>query len=275
MGQLDGKVAFITGAARGQGRSHARLLAEEGADIIGVDVCKQIDTVNYPLATPEDLGETVRLVEETGRRMVASEVDVRDLEGMRSAVRDGVAELGRLDFVVANAGIMTQALPPHENNEAAWADGIGVLLTGVWNTLQATYPTLVEQGEGGAIVITGSSAALRPLFTDFSGGYDSYIAAKHGIDGLMRTYAASLGEHGIRVNSVHPTGVSTPMVLNDFFPEYILSNTKTAKRAVNALPVQLIEPIDISRAVLYLVAESGRYVTGVQLPVDAGVSYAG
>jgi SDR family mycofactocin-dependent oxidoreductase len=275
MGQLDGKVAFITGAARGQGRSHARLLAEEGADIIGVDVCKQIDTVNYPLATPEDLGETVRLVEETGRRMLASEVDVRDLEGMRSAVRDGVAELGRLDFVVANAGIMTQALPPHENNEAAWADGIGVLLTGVWNTLQATYPTLVEQGEGGAIVITGSSAALRPLFTDFSGGYDSYIAAKHGIIGLTRTYAASLGEHGIRVNSVHPTGVSTPMVLNDFFPEYILSNTKTAKRAVNALPVQLIEPIDISRAVLYLVAESGRYVTGVQLPVDAGVSYAG
>lgn len=275
MGQLDNKVAFITGAARGQGRSHARLLAEEGADIIGVDVCKQIDTVNYPLATPEDLAETVRLVEETGRRMIASEVDVRDLAGMRNAVHDGVAELGRLDFVLANAGILTQSLPPHENSEGAWVDGIDVLLTGVWNTLQATVPTLIEQGEGGAIVITGSTSSLRPFFTDFSGGYDSYVAAKYGINGLMRTYAASLAEYRIRVNTVHPTGVSTPMVINDFFPDYIRSNSKTARRAVNALPVPLVEPIDISRAVLYLVAESGRYVTGVQLPVDAGLSYAG
>lgn len=275
MGKLDGKVVFVTGAARGQGRSHARLLAEEGADIIGIDLCQQIDTVAYPMSTPEDLAETVRLVEETGRRMIASQVDVRDLTALRAAVSDGVAELGRLDIVLANAGIMTQSLPPHDNSTSAWTDGLGVMLTGVWNTLQATVPTLIEQGDGGAIVITSSSASLRPLFTDYSGGFDSYVAAKYGVNGLMRTYAASLGEHGIRVNTVHPTGVATPMILNDFFPEYIVTNKKTAERVMNTLPVEMVEAIDISRAVLYLVSESGRYVTGIQLPVDAGVSYAG
>jgi SDR family mycofactocin-dependent oxidoreductase len=274
MGKLDGKVAFITGAARGQGRSHAQLLAQEGADIIAVDICRQLDTVHYPMSTPGDLEETVKLVEAEDRRIVARQADIRDLSELREVVREGVAQLGRLDIVLCNAGVMTQSLPPHEKSHEEWRDGIDVMLTGTWNTLQATVPTLIEGGRGGAIVITSSVSGLRPFFTDFSGGFDSYVAAKFGVIGLMRAYAAALGEHSIRVNTVHPTGCNTPMVANDFFPEYMAGNTKTAQRYVHTLPVEVIEPIDISRAVLYLVCDDGRYVTGIQLPVDAGVSYA-
>ena len=220
MGRVDGKVAFITGVARGQGRSHAVLLAEEGADIIGVDICRQISTVSYPMATEDDLAETVALVEKTGHRIHASQVDVRDLDGLSVALAQGVEEFGRLDVVLANTGIMTQSLPPHERDRQSWTDGIEVMLTGTWNTLQVSVPHLIAGGRGGAIVITSSSAALRPLFTDLSGGFDSYVAAKFGVVGLMRTYAAALGEHRIRVNTVHPTGVDTPMVTNDFPPVY-------------------------------------------------------
>jgi (+)-trans-carveol dehydrogenase len=274
MGKLDGKVALITGAARGQGRSHAQLLASEGADIIAVDICDQIDTVNYPMSTPEDLEQTAKLVEAEGRRVLARRLDIRDRPGLEAVVAEGVAELGRLDIVCANAGIMTQSMPPHEKSVAAWDDGVSVMLTGTWNTLQASVPALIEGGRGGAIVITSSVSGIRPMFTDFSGGFDSYVAAKFGVIGLMRTYAATLGEHRIRVNTVHPTGCNTPMVANEFFGEYIASNPKTSAAFVNTLPVQMIEPIDISRAVLYLVSDDGRYVTGVQLPVDAGITYA-
>jgi SDR family mycofactocin-dependent oxidoreductase len=272
--RLEGKVAFITGAARGQGRSHAVRLAAEGADIVGIDICRQLDTVSYALATPADLAETVKLVEAEDRRMLAIEADVRDLDAVRAAVARGVAEFGRLDIVLANAGVMTQSLPPHERSAQAWQDGIGVLLTGVWNTLQATYQVLIDGGRGGAIVITSSSSGLRPMFTDFSGGFDSYAAAKTGVIGLMRSYAAGLAEWNIRVNTIHPTGVNTPMVVNEFFGEYIRTNPKTAARVVNTLPVEMVEPSDISEAVLYLVCDSGRYVTGVCLPVDAGLVYA-
>ncbi|GAB2483221.1 mycofactocin-coupled SDR family oxidoreductase [Jatrophihabitans fulvus] len=274
MGKLDGKVALITGAARGQGRSHAQLLAAEGADIVAVDICSQLETVNYPMATSEDLRETVRLVEDEDRRCLARELDIRDLAGMRQVVADAMAQFGRLDIVLANAGVMTQSMPPHDRSVQAWHDGVDVMLTGTWHTLQATVPALVEGGRGGAIVITSSVSGIRPMFTDFSGGFDSYVAAKFGVIGLMRAYAASLGEHGIRVNTVHPTGVNTPMVANEFFGAYIESNPRTAAAFVNTLPVQMIEPIDISRAVLYLVSDDGRYVTGVQLPVDAGITYA-
>jgi SDR family mycofactocin-dependent oxidoreductase len=275
MGKLNNKIAFITGVARGQGRSHAVLLAQEGADIIGVDLCQQIDTVNYPMASESDMDETVKLVEDTGRRIIALKTDVRDQDALDAAVDHGLRELGgTLDIVLANAGIMTQSLPPHPKSRQAWSDAIDVMLTGVWNTLQVTVPRMIQAGNGGAIVITSSASGHRPLFTDYSGGFDSYVAAKFGVIGLMRTYAAALGEHGIRVNSVHPTGVETPMVMNDFFAEYIASNPKTAERVVNTLPVAMVQAIDISRAILYLVSEDGRYVTGIQLPVDAGLSFA-
>lgn len=274
MGKLDGKVAFITGAARGQGRSHAELLAQEGADILAIDLCEQIDTVQYPMSTPSDLDETVKIVEGTGRRIVARRGDVRDQDALRALVDDGIAEFGRLDIVLANAGVITQSLPPHSESNQEWTDGIDVMLTGVWNTLQASVPAMIEAGNGGAIVITSSVSGLRPFFTDFSGGFDSYLAAKFGVIGLMRAYAATLGEHNIRVNTVHPTGVNTPMVVNDFMGDYMDSNRKTAERFVNTLPVHLIEPIDISRAILYLASDDARYVTGIQLPVDAGVSFA-
>lgn len=275
MGSVEGKVAFITGAARGQGRSHAVRLAAEGADIVGIDLCRQLDSVNYPMSSPDDLDETVKLVEAEGRRMIAVQADVRDLDALRAVVAQGLEEFGRLDIVLANAGIMTHSLPPHDNSRTAWRDGIDVMLTGVWNTLQATYQPLIDGGHGGSIVITSSSAGLRPFYTDFDGGFDSYAAAKAGVIGLMRAYAAGLAEWDIRVNSLHPTGVNTPMVVNEFFGQYMeKANPKTGAAVVNTLPVQLVEASDISEAVLYLVSESGRYVTGVCLPVDAGLVYA-
>lgn len=272
MGQLDGKVAFITGAARGQGRSHAEALAAEGADIVGIDICAQLDTVSYPLATPEDLDETVALVEKHGRRMLARRADVRNLSAVRAAVEEALAEFGRLDIVVANAGIMAHSLPPYANSEQAWKDSIDTMLTGVWNTLQATVPHLIDGGRGGSIVITSSAAGLRAQTTERSGGADGYFAAKFGVIGLMKAYAGALAEHNIRVNSLHPTGVNTPMVVNDFFPAWIEAHPKTAANVVNALPVQMVEVSDVSNALLFLVRDTGRYVTGLEMTVDAGLT---
>ncbi len=272
MGKLDGKVAFITGVARGQGRSHAVTMAEEGADIIGVDLCRQLPTVNYPMSTPDDLAETVKLVEDTGRRIIATEADVRDFDGLRSAVDDGVRELGRLDIVLANAGIMAHGLPPFENSREAFRDSVDVMLTGVWNTLQTTVPHLISGERGGAIVITSSAAGLRAQPTDMGGGTDGYFAAKFGVVGLMKAYANALGKHEIRVNTVHPTGVATPMITNDFFPEFIEANPDIAEHMVNSLPVFAIEDVDVSRAVLFLVSDDGRYVSGITMPIDAGMT---
>jgi SDR family mycofactocin-dependent oxidoreductase len=269
---LEGKVAFITGVARGQGRSHAVTLAEQGVDIIGVDLCRQLDTVSYPMSTPDDLAETIELVEKLDRRIIATVGDVRDYEALDAAVRDGVAELGRLDIVLANAGVMAHGLPPFDNSRRAWQDSIDIMLTGVWNTMQVTIPHLIAGGRGGSIVITSSSAGMRAPGTDMAGGTDGYFAAKFGVVGLMKAYANALGQHNIRVNSVHPTGVATPMIANDFFPEFIEANPDIAEQMVNALPIFAVEEIDISRAILYLVSEHGRYVTGVQLPVDAGLT---
>ncbi|MGY1590702.1 mycofactocin-coupled SDR family oxidoreductase [Geodermatophilus sp. SYSU D00708] len=269
MGKLDGKVAFITGAARGQGRSHAVRLAQEGADVIAVDLCRQIDTVPYPMATPEDLDRTVAEVEALDRRIVARQADVRSLAAMEDAVRAGVAELGRLDIVLANAGIA----PMGDEDEAAraWQDVIDVNLTGVWNTLRATAPVLVEQGQGGAIVLTSSTAGLKGIGGD-AGGAQGYAAAKHGVVGLMRVFANTLGPHGIRVNSVHPTGVKTPMIINDFMQRWLSERPTPAQAAglSNLLPVDAIEPVDVSNAIVWLVSDDARYVTGVTLPVDAG-----
>jgi SDR family mycofactocin-dependent oxidoreductase len=270
MGKLDGQVVFITGAAGGQGRSHALLLAEEGADIIAVDICEQIGTVGYPMATLEDLEETVAMVEKLDRRIVARKADVRDRAALASAVQDGVAELGRLDIVLANAGVMAFQMAPYERSEAAWKDSLDTMLTGVWNTLQVTVPILIEADNGGAIVITSSGAGTRVVTTNFDGGYDGYNVAKHGMVALMRSYAGRLARHNIRVNTVHPTAVATPMIVNDFFGEWASNEAEIVAAFTNALPVANVEAIDISRGILYLVSQDGRYVTGHTLHIDAG-----
>ncbi|MEV1329300.1 mycofactocin-coupled SDR family oxidoreductase [Micromonospora costi] len=273
-GRLEGKVAFITGAARGQGRSHAIRLAQEGADIIAVDLVKQIESVPYVMSKPEDLAETVKEVEALDRRIVATEADVRDFGALKAAVDDGVAQLGRLDIVSANAGIFSEGRAD-ELPEQTWQDMIDVNLTGVWHTAKAAIPHLKAGGRGGSIILTSSTAGLA--------GYENfahYVAAKHGVVGLMRTLALELAPDSIRVNSVHPTSVDTDMVNNDmtyglFAPD--LPKEQRTKEALsprfaslNALPVAFVEPVDISNAVLFLASDEARYITGVTLPVDAG-----
>ncbi|AZG46004.1 mycofactocin-coupled SDR family oxidoreductase [Gordonia insulae] len=272
MGKLEGKVAFITGAARGQGRSHAIRLAQEGADIIAVDVSEQIATVPYATARPGDLEQTVKEVEALDRRIIASEVDVRDLAGLKKAAADGVAALGRIDIVLANAGISTMS-PTLEMEEEMWDAMIDINLTGAWKTVRAAVPYIVEGGRGGSVVLTSSLAAVI--------SYENiahYTAAKHGLVGLMRVLAKELGPQSIRVNTVHPTTVATDMVLNDatyqlFRPdltEPTRADYEEAAREMNRLPVAMVEPVDISNAILYLVSDDGRYVTGTTHVVDAG-----
>jgi len=265
-GKLEGSVAFITGAARGQGRSHAVRLAQEGADIICVDICRQIDTVPYPMSTPEDLAETVRQVEALDRRIVGTEADVRDPAALTAALESGVAELGPVSIVLANAGIAPMSSHPTPRE---WQDVIDVNLSGVYNTLVATVPSLIERGQGGAIVLTSSTAGITGIGGNTPGGL-GYTAAKHGVVGLMRAYANYLAPHRIRVNSVHPTGVRTPMVVNDAMQEFLQSDPQMSNAMANALPVDMVEPVDISNAIVWLVSDDARYVTGVTLPVDAG-----
>jgi SDR family mycofactocin-dependent oxidoreductase len=267
VGKLRGKVAFITGAARGQGRSHAVRLAREGANIIAVDICAQIDTVPYPLATPEDLAQTVKEVEALGRPIFAQQADVRDAPALQAALDAGTAQLGPADIVLANAGIAPLSVTPQEQE---WQDVINVNLTGVYNTVRVAAPAMVERGQGGAIVLTGSTAGLNGIGGNTPGGL-GYTASKHGLVGLMRAYANYLAPYRIRVNSVHPTGVSTPMVNNDAMLAF-LRNDPAMATPLNALPVNVIEAIDVSNAIVWLVSDDGRYVTGVALPVDAGLT---
>lgn len=271
MGRVAGKVAFITGAARGQGRSHALRLAQEGADIIAVDICRQVDTVPYPLATPEDLAETVKQVEALDRRIVAVEADVRDHDALKAAVDQGVAELGRLDIVAANAGISSIA-STDEMTEQTWRDMIDINLTGVWLTAKVAIPHLKAAG-GGSIIITSSVAGLQ-AFPNIA----HYAAAKHGVVGLMRSLALELAPFNIRVNSIHPTQVDTPMIMNEATYRLFLPDVENPGRAdfapvsqaMNALPIPWVEPVDISNALLFLASDEARYITGVTLPVDAG-----
>ena len=273
MGKLDGKVAFITGAARGQGRNHAVRLAAEGADIIAVDRCAPIDTVGYPMATADDLAETVRQVQALGRRIIATEADVRDSDAMTRAVDDGVTQLGRLDIVLANAGIATFA-PAKELTDAAWDTMIDINLSGVFRTIRPTIAHLEKNTGGGAIVIISSTAGLRGM-----ANIAHYAAAKHGLVGLMKVLAIELAPSKIRVNTVHPTNVDTAMIQNEvtyglFAPDRDdVGREDIAPRmaAINALPVPWVEVDDVTDAVLYLVSDSGRYVTGITLPVDAGM----
>ncbi|UGT67050.1 mycofactocin-coupled SDR family oxidoreductase [Nocardia gipuzkoensis] len=272
-GRVEGKVAFITGAARGQGRSHAVRLAQEGADIIAVDVCKQLDDVPFPMSTPEDLATTADLVKAEGRRVVTAEVDVRDYAALKTAVDSGVEQLGRLDVIVANAGIGNEGGQLLDLEENLWDDMIDVNLGGVWKTVKAGAPHLIAGGRGGSIVLTSSVGGLKAY-----PNVGHYVAAKHGVVGLMRTFAVELGQHSIRVNSVHPTHVNTPMVMNEgtyklFRPD--LENPGPADlepicRMFHTLPIPWVEPVDISNAVLYLASDESRFVTGVPLPIDAG-----
>ena len=270
MGKLDGKVALITGGARGQGRSHAVTFAREGADIVVLDLCDQIDTVEYDMSRPADLAETVEQVEALGRRIIGIQGDVRDYDTVDGAVRRAVAEFGHLDIVLANAGIMPTTGEPSTRLQA-WHDAIDTMLTGVYYTLKAAMTPMIEAGAGGSIVITSSTAGLSGIAYDvdlLNPGEMGYGAAKHGVVGLMRNFARALGPHKIRVNSVHPMGVRTPMLSNDFFAE-IVKNAPPGWVA-NVFGLDLVEPLDISNALLWLCSDDARYVTGVTLPVDGG-----
>lgn len=264
--RLAGKVALVTGVARGQGRSHAVRLAEEGADIIGVDICRDLDGLDYPLASTADLAQTAGLVEETGQRMVTHVVDVRDLMALRRAVEEGVEVLGNLDVVVANAGICA-VRRWDEIGPELWDTIIGVNLTGAWNTCAAALPHLVADG-GGSVILVSSAAGLKgqPFFAPYS-------AAKHGLVGLMRSLANELASCGVRVNSVHPTGVDTPMLAGlSGIGDRIAQSPELGPLFRNALPLEMIEPADVSHAVLYLASDESRAVTGHTLAVDAGIS---
>jgi SDR family mycofactocin-dependent oxidoreductase len=265
---LSGRVAFITGAARGQGRSHALRLAEAGADIIAVDLCAQLDTVPYPMSTPEDLAETVKEVEAIGRRIVARIADVRDEAALQAAYDAGVAALGPVDIVVANAGIAPLSI--HDVKDA-WRDVLDVNLTGVFHTVEVAKTDMVQRGAGGSMVLIGSAAGLSGAMRGTRGEL-GYTAAKHGLTGLVKAYANALAQHSIRVNAVHPTGVATPMLLNQATGDFFAAKPDEMSKLANALPVDLVEAQDISHAVLWLVSDEARYVTGVNLPVDAGFS---
>lgn len=272
-GRVQGKVAFVTGAARGQGRSHAVRLAQEGADIIAVDLCAPVESVAYPMSTPEDLAQTVKEVEALDRRIVATQADVRDYGALKAALDEGVAQLGKLDIVSANAGIASLGAAA-DLSEAQWGDMLDINLTGVWHAAKAAIPHLKAAG-GGSIILTSSVAGLK--------GYQNmahYVSAKHGMVGLMRVLALELASDRIRVNSVHPSCVNTDMIHN--VPTYALfapdldeadrtrDNLVERFETLNALPVPWVEPVDISNAVLWLASDESRYVTGATLPVDAG-----
>jgi (+)-trans-carveol dehydrogenase len=271
-GRVAGKVAFITGAARSQGRSHAVRLAQEGADIIAVDIAGPVESVTaYPPATEADLAETVKEVEALDRRIIMAKADVRDPGALKAALDDGVAQLGRLDIVAANAGIY-QIHPALELDDAGWQETIDINLTGVWNTVKVALPHLVA-GNGGSIILTSSLAGLKGLANSVH-----YNAAKHGVVGIMRSIANEFAPYNIRVNSVHPTAVNTIMIQNKAVwslfdpanPDPSRESASEAFQSLNALPTPWVEPVDISNAILFLASDEARFITGVTLPVDAG-----
>jgi len=274
MGRLEGRVAFITGAARGQGRAHAIRFAEEGADVVAVDALADIGSIGYPMATREDLDETVRQVQARGRRIVAAQADVRDGPRLQKVLDDAVADLGRLDVVVANAGVASFAAA-EDISDAMWDDMIDINLSGVFRTVRAAIPHLRRTGDGGAIVLIGSVGGLRGI-----ANIAHYSAAKFGLVGLMKVLALELAPAGIRVNVVHPTNVDTTMIHNPalyglLFPDrdpatVTREEARDVMSAMTALPVGWVDPADVTEAILYLVPDTGRYVTGIDLPVDAG-----
>jgi SDR family mycofactocin-dependent oxidoreductase len=273
VGSLTGKVALITGAARGQGRSHAVRLAREGANVVALDVCTDIDSAFYPLAVPEDLAQTAKLVEAEGVRVLARQVDVRDQAGLDAAVAEALQEFGTIDVVCANAGIATHMVKTWEIPDQDWQDILDVNLTGVWRTVKATVPAMIAGGRGGCIVLTSSLAGLKG-YSNIAG----YVAAKHGVNGLMRTLANELGPHGIRVNTVCPGLVHTDMMMNqptyDVFRPELEAPTKADAtevfRTMQVLPTEWLDPEDVSHVIAWLASDAARFITGVAVPVDAG-----
>ena len=274
MGLVDGKVALVTGAGRGQGRSHALRLAAEGADVIAVDIAANgVETISYALASEEDLDSTVKEVQAMGRRAVKAVADFRSLPALQQAVDTGLSELGKIDIVCANAGIGSWAVS-WEMTAQQWQDMIDINLTGVFNTARAALPSMVERGQGGSVVLTSSTAGLRAYANTAH-----YTAAKHGVIGLMKVLAQEAGPHSIRVNAVCPTTVRTPLVINDstfeLFAPHLENPTEDDVRepfeSLNILPgVAWLEPGDVSDAVLFLCSDAAKYITGVALPIDAG-----
>ena len=271
MGSLDGKVAFITGVARGQGRSHAVRPASDRADIIGVGICADIPSNGYPMANRDELDETVALVEQAGGKMLGSVADVRDFAAVNAALSAGVGHFGRLDIVCANAGIATMAFRELtiEEELEQWTDVLDVNLVGAFHTAKAAIPHLLAGKRGGSIVFTSSTAGLRG-FGGLQGGGLAYAASKHGIVGLMRTLSNALAPESIRVNTVHPTAVNTMMATNPAMTSFLENYPDGGPHLQNPMPVGLLEPEDISAAIAYLVSDAAKYVTGVTFPVDAG-----
>jgi SDR family mycofactocin-dependent oxidoreductase len=271
VGVLDGRVAFITGAARGQGRTAAVLFAEHGAKVIAADICESIKTIGYPLATEADLAETVRLVEVAGGEIVARRADVRDRDALQDVVDEGVAKFGRLDFVLCNAGVFSWTGDLYDT-PAAWTDTMEVNARGTHNTVEVALPTMIGGGHGGSIVMTNSLSGLAPMISDYrfsSAGYLAYMTAKHGLVGLMRAYALMLAQFSIRVNSLHPGGVATPMIANESVGAVM---TEMAQAIIYrpAMPMDHLEPSDVANASLWLCSDNSRYVTGTMLPIDGG-----
>jgi SDR family mycofactocin-dependent oxidoreductase len=272
-GRVEGKVAFVSGAARGQGRSHAVRLAQEGADIIAIDICKPIDNAPYPPSSADDLAKTADLVKNHGRRIVTAEADVRDYDALKSALDSGVEQLGRLDVIVANAGIGNGGNRLDKLSENLWRDMIDINLGGVWHTVKAGVPHLISGARCGSVVLTSSVGGHKAY--PHTG---HYCAAKHGVIGLMRAFAVELGQYSFRVNSVLPTQVNTPMVMNDItfrlfrpdLPNPGPDDFAPISQMMHTLPVPWVEPVDISNAVLFLASDESLYITGVSLPVDAG-----
>jgi SDR family mycofactocin-dependent oxidoreductase len=271
MADLQGKVAFVTGAARGQGRAHAVRLAREGADILAIDICADVAAMDYPNATRAELDETAQLVEAQGRKVVALTADVRDLAGLQQAFDEGMGLLGRVDIVIANAGLVR--LTEGGDPDAVWRTIVDTNLTGTWNTISVALPTLRAQGPGGNIVIISSTAGLKPT-AGLGIGALAYTSTKTGLVGLMKQLAASLAPESIRVNSVHPTGVKSGMTMNEAMGKLVAQamagETTSISAMQNAMPVEILEPEDIADAVAFLVSDQAKWITGVALPVDAG-----
>jgi (+)-trans-carveol dehydrogenase len=274
MGRVDGKVALVTGAGRGQGRSHAVRLAEEGADVIAIDVCRQISSIPYPLSTPQDLRTTEELVGATGQRVIAREVDVRDQQSLDDVVAEAISAFGRIDIVSANAGIISYQ-PFWEFSEEVWQDVLSVTLSGAWRTMKAVVPSMISHGTGGSVILTSSVAGMKGMQHNAH-----YVAAKHGLTGLMRSACLELAPHQIRVNTINPGGVLTDMIDNEmtyrvFRPDLdqpTLKEVAEISKGMHPMGVPWLEPIDISNAVLFLASDESRYITGAVLPVDAGMS---
>jgi SDR family mycofactocin-dependent oxidoreductase len=273
VGLLEDRVVFITGAARGQGRAAALAFAREGADIIALDICEDIPSVGYPLSRPEDLAETASEVVAVGRRIHTAIADVRDGSAVSKVLNEGLEQFGRLDAVLCNAGVFAwvgeQAQTP-----AAWTDTMDVVALGNYNTIEAAVPAMIEGGRGGSIVLTNSLAGMAPMLDDWSQsstGYIAYVTAKHGLVGMTRAYALLLAKFRIRVNSLHPMGVATPMILNDDV-DVVRAQKASSIVYKAAMPVELLDPTDVTNASLWLCSDLARYITGVTLPIDGGSS---